>query len=94
MENKVSQPPRKLPADAISWPEHIVIDPQVMAGRPTIKGTEITVDLILERLAAGWTQRDLRASHPQLTDEAMRAVFALVAQRLRDLPRLEPIDRP
>ncbi len=79
---------------AISWPEHIVMDPKVMAGRPSIKGTEISVELILERLAAGWMQRDLRASYPQLTDEDLRAVFAFVAQCLRDVPRREPADRP
>lgn len=90
MESQVPQPPRRPTQDAISWPEHIVMDPEMMAGRPSIKGTGISVELILERLVSGWTQRDLRASDPQLTDEALRAVFAFVAQRMLDLPRREP----
>lgn len=94
MESKVSQPPRRPSREARSWPEHVVMDAVVMAGQPSIKGTEISDELVLDRLAAGWTQRDLRASYPQLTDEALRAVFAFVARCLRDLLRLEPADRP
>jgi len=56
----------------------IVSDPRVMMGKPTIKGTRITVELILEKLGAGETVEQLLAAHPRLTEETIRAVFALV----------------
>lgn len=49
-----------------------------------IKGTRITVDFILGLLAEGWSREQLRASYPQISDEALRAVFAYAADALQD----------
>ncbi len=48
----------------------IVADPKIMMGKPTVAGTRITVELILEKLAAGETVDQILAAHPRLTDEA------------------------
>ena len=64
----------------------IQIDPQVMMGKPVVAGTRITVELILEKLAAGETVEQLLDSHPRLTRESVSAALAYAAQAVRDLP--------
>ena len=64
----------------------IQIDPDVMMGKPVVSGTRITVELILEKLAAGETVEQLLDSHPRLTREAVSAALAYAAQAVRDLP--------
>lgn len=53
----------------------IVSDPSVMMGKPVIAGTRITVELILEKLAAGETFEQLLQAHPRLTREAILAAL-------------------
>jgi len=54
----------------------IVSDPRVMMGKPVVAGTRITVELILEKLAAGETVEQILEAHPRLTREAIRAALA------------------
>jgi uncharacterized protein (DUF433 family) len=54
-----------------------------MMGKPVIAGTRITVELILEKLAAGESKEQLLAAHPRLSDEAISAALAFAAQALR-----------
>jgi len=61
----------------------VVSDPGVMMGKPVIRGTRVTVESILERLAAGEPSEQIVASHPRLTPEAVRAALAFAAQALR-----------
>ena len=61
----------------------IVSDPAVMMGKPVVAGTRITVELILEKLAAGETVEQLLAAHPHLTPEAIRAALKFAAEALR-----------
>jgi uncharacterized protein (DUF433 family) len=63
--------------------ELIQSDPAIMMGKPVIAGTRITVELILEKLAAGETVEQLLAAHPRLTREAIRAALAFAAEALR-----------
>ena len=63
--------------------ELIVSNPGVMMGKPVIAGTRITVELILEKLAAGETVEQLLEAHPRLTEDAVRAAFAFAADALR-----------
>jgi uncharacterized protein (DUF433 family) len=63
--------------------DRIAIDPQVMFGKPVIRGTRITVESILERLAAGETPEQLLAAQPRLTLESIRAALAFAAEALR-----------
>ncbi len=66
-----------------TWREWIVCDPDVMLGKPVIKGTRITVELILEKLAAGETIENILAAHPHLSREAVQAAIAYAADVLR-----------
>ena len=61
----------------------IVSDPAVMMGKPVIAGTRITVELILEKLAAGETVEQMLEAHPRLTREAIQAALAFAAEALR-----------
>lgn len=58
-------------------------DPAVMMGKPVVIGTRITVESILEKLAAGESEAQILSEHPRLTQEAIRAAFAFAAQVLR-----------
>jgi uncharacterized protein (DUF433 family) len=61
----------------------IVSDPKIMMGKPTVAGTRITVELILEKLAAGETMEQVLSEHPHLTPEGVRAALAFAAEALR-----------
>ncbi len=57
----------------------IVANPKIMMGKPTVAGTRITVELILEKLAAGETVDQILKSHPSLTEEGVRAAIGFAA---------------
>ena len=61
----------------------ITSDPKIMMGKPTVGGTRITVELILEKLAAGETVEQILAEHPRLTADAVRAAIGFAAEALR-----------
>ena len=61
----------------------VTSDPQIMMGKPVIAGTRITVELILENLAAGETVDQILAAHPRLTRDAIKAALAFAAEALR-----------
>jgi len=68
----------------MDWENRIVSDEGIMVGKPCIKGTRLTVDFLLERLASGWTEKELFESYPNLTPEDLRAVFAYASESLKD----------
>jgi uncharacterized protein (DUF433 family) len=61
----------------------ITADPKIMLGKPVITGTRITVELILDKLAAGRSVEDILKSYPHLTEEGIRAAIAYAADVLR-----------
>ena len=61
----------------------IVSDPAIMMGKPVIAGTRITVELILEKLAAGETMEQILEAHPRLTHEGINAALAFAADVLK-----------
>jgi len=58
---------------SVEWKQHIVSDPEVLRGKPRIKGTRIPVGLVLGYLAAGKTSTDILAEFPDLTGEQIAA---------------------
>lgn len=72
----------------------IEVRPDIMMGKPVIAGTRITVELVLEKLAAGETMEQLLQAHPKLTREGIRAALAFAAQALKAdvVYPLEPTD--
>lgn len=57
--------------------DHIHTDPGILGGKPVIKGTRISVELILKFLAAGWSIDELLENYPTITRDDITAVFAL-----------------
>jgi len=63
--------------------ERIVIDPTIRSGKPTVRGTRLTVGDVLAYLASGSSESELLASFPQLTHEDVLACLAFAAERER-----------
>ena len=61
----------------------IVSDPAILMGKPVVSGTRVTVELILEKLAAGETIEQILEAHPRLTREGVSAALAFAAEALR-----------
>lgn len=68
----------------MNWRDYIISDPQILVGKPTLKGTRISVELILDLFAGGWTQDEVLTSYPHLNTDMLQAVFAYAAEMLRD----------
>lgn len=62
--------------------ERIEINPEVMLGKPVIRGTRITVELILRKLSEGATEADLLEGYPRLTRQDIQAALAYAASSL------------
>lgn len=62
--------------------DRIQIDPEVLLGKPVIRGTRIPVELILRKLAEGATELDLLQAYPSLTSEDIRAAITYAADVL------------
>ena len=77
----------------MNWRDYIVSDKNILLGKPTIKGTRISVELLLELLSNGWTEQMIFDSYPQLTNTHMKAVFSYLKEGLDNelylpLPRI------
>jgi uncharacterized protein (DUF433 family) len=72
-------------AMGMSWQDRISVDPAVRSGKPCIKGTRITVYDVLEYLAGGMSEGEVRANFPDLKEEDVRACLAFAAARERRL---------
>lgn len=62
--------------------KRIVINPKIMLGKPVIKGTRLTVEIIIEKLAYGETVEDLKRDYPFITEDDIRAALLYAAKRL------------
>ena len=66
------------------WQDYIVSDKSILIGKPTIKGTRISVELILELLSSGWSEQQLLESYPQLKVDHIKAVFAYLRDCMKN----------
>ena len=64
--------------------ERIVVDPKILTGKPVVRGTRISVELVVELLAAGWSHAQILASYPHLTNEDILACLAYAGELLRE----------
>lgn len=68
----------------MNWQDKIVSDQNILLGKPVVKGTRLSVEFIMQRLANGWTEQQLLENYPRLKQEDLQAVFAYVADCLKD----------
>ena len=68
----------------MDWRQYIHCDQKILLGKPTVKGTRLSVEFILALLANGCRVQQILDNYPTLTPESLQAVFVFVAESMRD----------
>ncbi len=68
----------------MDWRDRIVSNPDILVGKPTVKGTRISVELILGWLAQGWTHDMLLEAYPHITRDDILAALMFAAEMMRE----------
>jgi uncharacterized protein (DUF433 family) len=68
----------------MEWQQYITSDEEVLLGKPTVKGTRLSVDHIVSLLAQGWPEQQILDNYPRLTKESLQAVFAYIHECIQD----------
>lgn len=63
-------------------PARIVLDPQVLAGKPVVRGTRLSVEFIVGLLAEGWSEAEILDNYPNLQRDDIRACLAYARDAL------------
>ena len=66
-----------------NWEQRIVTDPDILVGKPVVKGTRLAVEFILGLLAEGWTEAEVLSNYPGLTRDDVLACLAYATVRLQ-----------
>jgi uncharacterized protein (DUF433 family) len=67
----------------MDWEARITTDPDVLAGKPVIKGTRIAAELVIDLLASGSPEAEILRNYPRLTSEDIRACLAYAGEAVR-----------
>lgn len=67
----------------MDWRNHIVVDPKVLVGKPVIKGTRISVELVIDLLGRGYTTEQVLQQYPHVTALDVQACLAYASDVLR-----------
>jgi uncharacterized protein (DUF433 family) len=68
----------------IDWRDYIHSDPNILVGKPVVKGTRLSVEFLLGLFEVGWTEQQVLENYPRLTQKSLRAVFAFVIDCLKE----------
>jgi len=63
---------------------HITFDPEILGGKPHIRGTRLSVEFIMELFASGATREEILKLYPQLTPEAVEEALRYAAQSVKN----------
>lgn len=66
----------------MAWQDRIVLNPDVLVGKPVIRGTRLSVEFIIGRMASGWSEDELLRNYPGLTVEDIRACLGYASAML------------
>jgi uncharacterized protein (DUF433 family) len=66
----------------VNWQERIVVEPNILMGKPIIKGTRLAVEFIIELLAQGWSTEDIVENY-QISIEDIRACLSYASDALK-----------
>ncbi len=69
--------------EVMDWRDHIRSDPEILSGKPVVRGTRLSVEFLLGLFANGWSEEQVIEGYPNLTRESLRAVFAFAAESAR-----------
>ncbi|MGD9854965.1 MAG: DUF433 domain-containing protein [Planctomycetaceae bacterium] len=67
----------------MAWQDRIAIDPQVLTGKPVIKGTRIAVEFVIDLLGRGWTTEEILGEYDHLSAEDIQACLAYAGEVLK-----------
>ncbi len=67
----------------MNWKERIVVDPNILVGKPVIKGTRLAVEFIVDLLAQGWDEKEILRNYPGLTKQDIQACLSYASEILR-----------
>ena len=67
----------------MNWEDRITIDPDVLVGKPVIKGTRLAVEFIVELLANGWSEQQVCDNYPGITREDISACLYYATDMLK-----------
>ncbi len=67
-----------------NWEERIIVDPDILVGKPVVKGTRLAVEFVIELLSEGWSEAEIIKNYPRLTSEDIRACLAYARARLQE----------
>jgi len=68
----------------MDWHERITIDPNILVGKPIIKGTRIAVEFVIDLLARGWTVEQILKEYDHLTRDDVHACLAYAGELVRE----------
>ena len=71
----------------MNWQERITLDPEVLTGKPVVRGTRLAVEFVIGLLAEGWSEEDVLRNYPGLTREDIQACLAYASAA----PRVEKV---
>ncbi|MDO8334277.1 MAG: DUF433 domain-containing protein [Nitrosomonas sp.] len=74
------------------WKGRIVTNPEILSGKPIVSGTRISVELILDHLAANWSMAEIIENYPGITQEDIWAALAFAADVMRIKPFIKVAD--
>jgi uncharacterized protein (DUF433 family) len=77
----------------MDWQDRIVVDPEILVGKPVIKGTRLAVEFIIDLLAQGWTEADVLRNYPGVTRQDIQACLAYASSVLK-AERVYPLAVP
>jgi uncharacterized protein (DUF433 family) len=78
-----TDPQARVEFAAMDWHDRITLDPAILVGKPCIKGTRISVEMIVESLANGWTYEDILESWDHISREDIQACLAYASAVLK-----------
>ena len=67
----------------MNWQERIILNQEVLSGKPIVRGTRLAVEFIIELLAQGWSEADILRNYPGLTREDIQACLSYASVVLR-----------
>ena len=77
----------------MDWKERIVIDPEILVGKPVIKGTRLAVEFVVDLLAQGWQESEIIRNYPGLTRDDIAACLKY-ATNILNAEKIYPFERP
>ncbi len=68
----------------MTWQDRIVVDPNIQAGKPVVKGTRLSVEFVIDLLARGWTETQILENYPTLISEDIRSCLGYASAILHE----------